>query len=60
MTDSLRNIEALIFDVFGTVVDWRGSVSASLRDLNPSLDEGKMVLDLWTIPQTSDSLPQIG
>lgn len=46
MTDSLRNIEALIFDVFGTVVDWRGSVSASLRDLNPSLDEGKMVLDL--------------
>lgn len=60
MTDSLRNIEALIFDVFGTVVDWRGSVSASLRDLNPSLNEGKMVLDLWTIPQTSDSLPQIG
>ncbi|KAK7688383.1 hypothetical protein QCA50_008756 [Cerrena zonata] len=39
MADSLRNVEAFVFDVFGTVVDWRGSVSSALRELNPNLDE---------------------
>jgi hypothetical protein len=28
----LRGVEALIFDVFGTVVDWFGSVTAELRE----------------------------
>lgn len=26
----MDNVEALIFDVFGTVVDWHGSVTAEL------------------------------
>ena len=41
MADSLQNVEALVFDVFGTVVDWRGSVSSALREANPHLNEGK-------------------
>jgi len=31
---ALNGVEALLFDVFGTVVDWRGSVSKGLQDLN--------------------------
>lgn len=30
---ALEGVEALIFDVFGTVVDWRGSVTKDLEDL---------------------------
>jgi len=30
---ALQGVEALIFDVFGTVVDWRGSVTKELEDL---------------------------
>lgn len=30
--DTLNDIEALVFDVFGTVVDWRGSVTEQLKD----------------------------
>jgi len=29
----MQSIKALIFDVFGTVVDWRSSVIAELREL---------------------------
>jgi hypothetical protein len=29
--DTLHSIEALIFDVFGTVVDWRGGVKEQLE-----------------------------
>ena len=28
MTTELANVKACVFDVFGTVVDWRGSVMA--------------------------------
>ena len=31
ITDSLADVQALTFDVFGTVVDWHGSVSKALR-----------------------------
>lgn len=30
---ALQDVEALIFDVFGTVVNWRGSVTKELVDL---------------------------
>ncbi|OCH88819.1 haloacid dehalogenase [Obba rivulosa] len=30
-TDALAGAQAFVFDVFGTVVDWQGSVSAALR-----------------------------
>jgi len=33
MTQSLRAVKALVFDVFGTVVDWRGSLIAEGRRL---------------------------
>jgi len=36
---SLTGVEALLFDVFGTVVDWRGSVSKGLAELHPTLSE---------------------
>jgi len=32
----LRLVQALVFDVFGTVVDWRGSLLAELRDFGAS------------------------
>ncbi|KAJ3740295.1 haloacid dehalogenase [Lentinula detonsa] len=31
--EALRGVEVLIFDVFGTVVDWRGSVTRELEQL---------------------------
>ena len=30
---SANNIDALVFDVFGTVVDWRGSITREGRQL---------------------------
>ncbi|KAJ3485502.1 hypothetical protein NLI96_g4920 [Meripilus lineatus] len=33
----LQGVEALLFDVFGTVVDWRGSVTKEMGLLNPDL-----------------------
>ncbi|KAK0458271.1 HAD-like domain-containing protein [Desarmillaria tabescens] len=33
----MEGVEALVFDVFGTVVDWRGSVSAELKALGKNL-----------------------
>ena len=33
MTNELKGVRALVFDVFGTVVDWRSSVIAELEDL---------------------------
>lgn len=38
----LDGVEALLFDVFGTVVDWRGSVSREVSLLNEDLpNEGE-------------------
>ncbi|EIN03473.1 haloacid dehalogenase [Punctularia strigosozonata HHB-11173 SS5] len=31
MADNLEGVEALLFDVFGTVVDWKGSVTRALE-----------------------------
>ena len=40
----LAGVEALLFDVFGTVVDWRGSVARELGLLNPDLpNEGVLI-----------------
>lgn len=30
-SDALKGVEAYLFDVFGTVVDWQGSVAEELR-----------------------------
>ncbi|CAL1697128.1 unnamed protein product [Somion occarium] len=35
----LGGVEAFLFDVFGTVVDWRGSLAEGLRNANPHLEE---------------------
>ena len=32
-----NNPKALIFDVFGTVVDWRGSIKNGLKELMPNI-----------------------
>jgi hypothetical protein len=29
----MDGVEALIFDVFGTTVDWRGTIEQELKDL---------------------------
>src|SRR5580765_2600606 len=51
MTHSnLTNVRALVFDVFGTLVDWRTSIAREARDtLSPlgiALDWGDFA-DLW-------------
>jgi 2-haloacid dehalogenase len=37
LSPALRNVKALSFDVFGTVVDWRGSISREGRRLGKAL-----------------------
>lgn len=39
-------VKALVFDVFGTVVDWRGSIIAEGRRSNPRLDWARFA-DRW-------------
>ena len=39
---SLSNVKALTFDVFGTVVDWRGSISREIKEVG--MDKG-FILD---------------
>ncbi len=43
-----NDIRALLFDVFGTVVDWRGSIAAEVRNF-PELDavDGDQFADRW-------------
>ena len=42
------NIRALIFDVFGTLVDWRSGVARELRTyLRVSMDEADALADAW-------------
>ena len=47
---TLRNVKALTFDVFGTVVDWRGSVAREIRSVGDKkgfkLEWGKFA-DRW-------------
>ena len=33
LTPALKQVKALAFDVFGTVVDWRGSIAREVREL---------------------------
>ena len=37
---ALQGVEALLFDVFGTVVDWQGSVAEELRVKNETITDG--------------------
>src|SRR5262245_60034019 len=43
-TDMAPDVKALVFDVFGTVVDWRASLIRQLSALGPAL---RLALD-WT------------
>ena len=50
MTKTLENVRALVFDVFGTVVDWRSSVIAELECLGRKRDLSRNwaeFADLW-------------
>ena len=38
MTVNISDIKVLAFDVFGTVVDWHGSIAAEVRQLYPQVD----------------------
>ena len=41
------DVRALVFDVFGTVVDWRGGVAREVRRLlGPAVDAGALA-DAW-------------
>ncbi|KAH8918657.1 hypothetical protein BT69DRAFT_554391 [Atractiella rhizophila] len=39
MNSSLGGVEALVFDVFGTLVEWEQSVSSQLREIASSSSE---------------------
>ena len=40
------DVRALVFDVFGTVVDWRDGVARDVRRLLPGVD-GEAFADTW-------------
>jgi hypothetical protein len=40
MSDRLKGVEALLFDVFGTVVDWLSSMEGTLRENSKGVDAG--------------------
>ncbi len=44
----IENLQAVLFDVFGTVVDWRGSIAAETRAI-PQLSQvdGEQFADRW-------------
>ena len=42
----MAEIAALVFDVFGTLVDWRTSIAREIRSLAPQVD-GEAVADAW-------------
>jgi len=44
--NSLADIQLLAFDVFGTVVDWRGSVAREVQALGLGID-GAAFADAW-------------
>ncbi len=42
----MSGIRALFFDVFGTLVDWRGSIAREVRRLGLGVD-GEAFADAW-------------
>ena len=38
-SSALAGVQAFVFDVFGTVVDWQGTVSSELQALTQGLAE---------------------
>ena len=44
MSDIAARIKVIAFDVFGTVVDWHGSVSREVADMNLGVDAGEFAL----------------
>lgn len=43
----MDGVEALVFDVFGTVVDWRSSVVEELRSLGKKHSVGETTIRHW-------------
>ena len=39
---ALQGVQALLFDVFGTVVDWQGGLSRTLEEQNSDIAEGEL------------------
>ena len=46
MSPGMKQIKALVFDVFGTVVDWRGSIIREVRASWPQVDAAAFA-DAW-------------
>jgi len=44
LSDKLKNIKVLAFDVFGTVVDWHGSLVNEIERLNLDVDSSEFAL----------------
>ena len=44
MTELRDRIKVIAFDVFGTVVDWHGSVKAEIESMNLGVDGGEFAL----------------
>ena len=44
-SDTLKDVEAYVFDVFGTVVDWYGNITSQLAAAAPEgVDEGLFII----------------
>ena len=41
---SLQGVKAFLFDVFGTVVDWHGTIIQELTERNKELGDGEISL----------------
>ena len=52
----VTDMQALIFDVFGTVVDWRSSI-ISVHDKSATCVPRPLPADLWAIVEAWESLP---
>jgi 2-haloacid dehalogenase len=44
LSDKLKNIKVLAFDVFGTVVDWHGSLVKEIERLKLDVDSNEFAL----------------
>ena len=52
MASNLKDVEALLFDVFGTVVNWLGSISDELKEKGKGAEAGEYHALLCTRLQT--------
>lgn len=48
-SEALRNVEAFVFDIFGTTVDWHGNIIRTLTAAGGNPEEGKIVHAMYEL-----------